>query len=1574
MNSNLISTIADEKVISFLNLILKIDDNVDGDVLYKNYKIPNDGYLPFTHFYNFLKDLKISEVKQKTIKVMSYLTELANLINDSIETNFNLLATEFFPTYMNCAIPNYNICGYDDNDTPIECITDEHKFNMNEDLLGNELQIQSIGEIARFIKAPSLNNNSGDNLFDFVSYDNYGLTEKYSDFKYKLAKDRYNKIEILYNDAAEYGDRIHNIYLLSKQVVKIKKSLIANRTEKHYRYNRHNIVTINQKCTYLDFYKYDEIEEEFADYLKQNKYPDYKIIVDKNVTINEFDNINTNIEEKIGVMFPKKTYDGVIPKFSFHNESISGQCIYLQFSFFKNIIENIFKTKAYKNNKVTIKNLYHVYSIHIDNTPDNENIKLSSEYYYSKQLLISKLISTYEDEFSKYYKGEIDYIRIKSEHISECIITGKKGQKITDTYYIFKLTIDNLLSDYSKNPEDVIIYVETRQNKTLSYKSKLELEYNEKRNNLNEEEFKRYVKEKEAEENAKNAEEDEKEKIFKKAELEKNKIKYPIFKKIFEDFRKLLIEDKNFMQIHDKNTFLLKTLEYLTNYEDMTISTQKEIMDIIKNKYNTISNALNNDCKFTKDDNYMDFTIKMSEAMYMFHNFEQSGESNLQTFVGFNIKYEYEKEEPNFDLISKSIKAYDDGLDDKERVKNTIMSTGFNNKCLSNSYKALLMIREKQIIKNNNVKLTKIYNDYYKSLDDEAKKYVNDGNLDNFFRYITKKDKQYIPIVLGYSIDDVMCYFDGELTYININDEKLNNQTVLFYIDRHIDVMGIEKLKELRKKRNKIKYKMEESIKKITNTKLQKIIEKENIKIKIYKKEMNIRRFTLEPQIIKENKHKYTIKVWDIESRAGEGGKQIPSLIMCMNTDGSDTKIFYEGDNINVINEFVNYIDSLASKYGATKTNASKAVNKILLYSLGGTRYDHLLIHKELKKKNYKSSACYDTKSSIKFITYHNVEFVDIGNFYQGSLRNVFKDFYSSKKKGENRIYQKIKYINLQNKLEEKEINKTYFPYKYLTYDTLNYKGPIPEKKYWEKDKIYDKDDNDKKKIIYHYDEYIKDKNIDTYTYDMKKEILEYCFYDCIVLGAIVKKHVELCIGSIKVGDKIKNFDLMSAKTAASLAIKYLKQVFLEDVLEGTNDKDLLEELNNSYFGGFTERFKKRFKKTENGKLYYYDINSAHPNSMTKTMPHVFIDWTPGLSKKFDSTNVTDIIDYHFYKAFVVYDGKCDQYISPILTRSQNGSLLTLKRSTQRFMWGNELKRAIESGCVATVSDIVRFEGKKVFENFVNFCYKAKADYKDQGKSILSNFQKLVLNSSGGKLGQKPKDTRLLIFKDDYVDICDKINCILNEDINRLIDFEDIDDDFLLLTVQQLNADSNNIGSLVRYISFITAETRCNLHRAMENVGFENVYYCDTDSIFTSVKLSDKFLDDKELGKFKLECEIDKAVFIAKKMYNYTPTGKEDKNASKGIKPVDLETSDYEKLSNGEKVKVNCTMFKRNLSNGVNVEEIIRTISQTEAPTRIFIGNDSIPFNSIHDYDESVSNNAYKNSVLKMFNNIFSKF
>ena len=62
----------------------------------------------------------------------------------------------------------------------------------------------------------------------------------------------------------------------------------------------------------------------------------------------------------------------------------------------------------------------------------------------------------------------------------------------------------------------------------------------------------------------------------------------------------------------------------------------------------------------------------------------------------------------------------------------------------------------------------------------------------------------------------------------------------------------------------------------------------------------------------------------------------------------------------------------------------------------------------------------------------------------------------------------------------------------------------------------------------------------------------------------------------------------------------------------------------------------------------------------------------------------------------------------------------------------------------------------------------------------------------------------------------------------------------------------------------------------VKNSPFYNLYYSDTDSIFTDKELGLELIDD-EIGKFKLEYIFTRAVFLGPKIYGgITTDGKKN--------------------------------------------------------------------------------------------------
>ena len=157
----------------------------------------------------------------------------------------------------------------------------------------------------------------------------------------------------------------------------------------------------------------------------------------------------------------------------------------------------------------------------------------------------------------------------------------------------------------------------------------------------------------------------------------------------------------------------------------------------------------------------------------------------------------------------------------------------------------------------------------------------------------------------------------------------------------------------------------------------------------------------------------------------------------------------------------------------------------------------------------------------------------------------------------------------------------------------------------------------------------------------------------------------------------------------------------------------------------------------------------------------------------------------------------------------------------------------------------------------------------------------------------------------------------------------------------------------------------------MRDVGHENVYYCDTDSVFTTKAPSDHLVSQSELGKWKLECvedkqknkylaEITDATFLAPKSYMYNIGDKYTCMKAKGQPSNKVTAEHFIDAEAGKEVSIkNDTMFFRSLE-GVQIRPQERSLSVVYNK-RIFIGNDSMPYDNYEDWYKQKYNS--KNNI-----------
>lgn len=939
---------------------------------------------------------------------------------------------------------------------------------------------------------------------------------------------------------------------------------------------------------------------------------------------------------------------------------------------------------------------------------------------------------------------------------------------------------------------------------------------------------------------------------------------------------------------------------------------------------------------------------------------------NTYYFDFFNGLFTKKAKVSELDII-KSLKAFSP-ISNKVFHEATICSTTTGRNCIYETYYYLYRDNTKSLLRNKDIILSELKKENIK-----IQKYVKNGELYNFLIAKSKELNEIMYVEyfkssqLGFKV-----YPCGKTELIEEISDLVGKKTFL-YDNQHVaprrQITSID-LKELKlsmhvKKiieegNNKMRKLKEDFIKenkkdKETFNELKNICRDKYLILKKeannicksyfgkafteFKDEINLSKneqFFIKPEKIKEVKNNRIVYGYDFETYTNEKGECVPFCLCLYTLQNKNNKkeeiVFYNKDPKIIISDFIKYLNEIRTVKNISKTNKKTKVQDILIYGFNNSRFDNLLIISALLKED---PSCKYTihKGAIKSITYSNIKFLDISCFYTGSLKTVAGAF----------------------RLESKGV----FPYRFPNKDNLDYKGNVPELKYWN-------NENDRNECI----------NEVGNEFNLKEYCVKYCMLDSKLVHDIALIHIKESSGEIN----NRKFDCAKCTTGAGLALKIFKQAFLErELYESNNAMQELERL--AYKGGRTEVFKKKFlyNKDKGNYLKYFDINSSYPASMTKTMPVKYI-----LSQSYEEEIILtkeNITDYNLYLAKSEYIGNNPNVIPNLLIRSDKGDIIALKNTDYAYHWGVELKEAIDNDFKITIKEEHYYEGDTIFMNYAEYLYNERLKIK-KSSPCKAMFYKLLLNSLYGKFGQKENINNALILDDTQA-------YRYHNDPNIKVEgFDAIDDDSYILKYKRIDDKCHSIGNLIRFSSYIAALSRTNLAIMMRRVGHEHVYYCDTDSVFIDVEAPKDLIDQNILGMWKQEeyeydymdengnkvekkvlCDIYEAIFLAPKSYIYK-VNHNDKNIkkdeltcmkAKGQRQDDLMKKMDELLKENKDVYSECldgntiviknpNMFIRNI-NSVVIKEQDRSMS-TVYNKRIF--------NNDNNNSESFAYNTYQ--------------
>jgi len=325
------------------------------------------------------------------------------------------------------------------------------------------------------------------------------------------------------------------------------------------------------------------------------------------------------------------------------------------------------------------------------------------------------------------------------------------------------------------------------------------------------------------------------------------------------------------------------------------------------------------------------------------------------------------------------------------------------------------------------------------------------------------------------------------------------------------------------------------------------------------------------------------------------------------------------------------------------------------------------------------------------------------------------------------------------------------------------------------------------------------------------------------------------------------------AKSLASQALAAFRHRFMHHRIVIHNKKHIVEIERAGYFGGRTECF--YIGKVKETPIYDLDVNSMYPYVMASydvPIRHIGYLENPTLEKLGKLLTKYCIIaeveietDKPYYP--LRQKGKCIYPIGRFTTTLPTASLI----------------RAYNYGHIKRINKLAAYIKANIFKDYVTYFYNLKEKAKKKGKKIDYILAKLFLNSLYGKFGQKVDkiistgELKKTMWGREEVYYADtKKHTVINYLGNRWEELE-------------LNAEEG-WNTFVAIAAHITDYARNVLVDYIEKAGWENVYYCDTDSLFTNEKGYQRLQDDisnVELGKLKLEKKINHLVIYGLKDY-----------------------------------------------------------------------------------------------------------
>jgi hypothetical protein len=243
-----------------------------------------------------------------------------------------------------------------------------------------------------------------------------------------------------------------------------------------------------------------------------------------------------------------------------------------------------------------------------------------------------------------------------------------------------------------------------------------------------------------------------------------------------------------------------------------------------------------------------------------------------------------------------------------------------------------------------------------------------------------------------------------------------------------------------------------------------------------------------------------------------------------------------------------------------------------------------------------------------------------------------------------------------------------------------------------------------------------------------------------------------------------------------------------------------------------------------------------------------------------------------------------------------------------------ELKYAYENGHLKAINYLLCYEKDYLFIEYVDFFYKLKQQYDREGNKAYRFMTKRMMNSLYGKFGQ-------LVDKLYFEDTVDKPEYSQE----RVFDPENGKTYIQRILGIKRKVYEEKVSeypeALVAIPAHITSASRMLLWSLIKKAGRENVFYCDTDSIFTNsagyMRLQKDIHPDR-LGALSIDKKSDHVEIFGAKDYVFG-----DDVVIKGVK------KGSEQDAKGRYMTLQFPGFKGALKRGLKSNYVIKKVNKT---------------------------------------------